>query len=89
MFGLGLPEIIVIALAVSVVLFGGKKVVEISRSLGRASGEFKKGKQEIEKELKDAEQSVSVNTEATKNQHQSVQTTEPTSTEEDHKNTQQ
>jgi len=58
MFGLGIPEIVVIILAVGVLLFGGKKVVELSRSLGRASGEFKKGKQDIERELKEAERAV-------------------------------
>lgn len=51
MFGLGLPEIIVILLAIGILLFGGKKIVELARSMGRVSGEFKKGKQEIEKEL--------------------------------------
>jgi len=52
MFGLGLPEIIVILLAIGILLFGGKKIVELARSMGRVSGEFKKGKQEIERELK-------------------------------------
>lgn len=55
MFGLGVTEMIIILLAVGILLFGSKKIVELSRSLGRASGEFKKGKQDIEKELKEAE----------------------------------
>lgn len=58
MFGLGLPEIIVILLALGVLLFGGKKITELARSLGRASGEFKKGKKDIEQELKEGEESV-------------------------------
>lgn len=69
MFGLGIPEIVVILLAVGVLLFGGKKVVELSRSLGRASGEFKKGKRDIERELKEAEraaQDSSTDTDAVK-----------------------
>lgn len=56
MFGLGLPEIIVIALAVGVLFFGKGKITEFAHSLGRISGEFRKGKQEIERELREAEE---------------------------------
>ena len=56
MFGLGIPEIIVILLAVGVLLFGSKKIVELARSMGRFSGEFKKGKKEIEAELRQGEE---------------------------------
>jgi len=56
MFGLGMPEIIVILIAVGILLFGSKKIVEVARSLGRFSGEFKKGKQEVDRELKEVAQ---------------------------------
>ncbi len=58
MFGLGVPEIIIILLAVGILLFGNKKIIELARSLGRFSGEFKKGKLEIENEINKAEGEV-------------------------------
>lgn len=58
MFGLGIPEIIVILLAVGILLFGSKKIIELARSMGRFSGEFKKGRQDIEAELKRGEGEV-------------------------------
>ena len=46
---LGYGEIILILLIVLLV-FGGKRIPELARSLGRAAHEFKKAKNEIEKE---------------------------------------
>lgn len=59
MFGLGLPEIVIILVAVVVLFFGGKKLNELAKGLGRFSGEFKKGKMEIEKEIEDAKKGIS------------------------------
>jgi len=56
MFGLGITEIIIILLAVGILLFGSKKIIELARSMGRFTGEFKKGKKEIEAEIKSAEE---------------------------------
>lgn len=58
MFGLGLTEIIIIAIALGVLFFGGKKISEWARNMGRFTGEFKKGRKEIEKELKEAEKEI-------------------------------
>jgi len=48
----GLLEIALIVVAI-IVLFGANKIPELAKSLGRATGEFKKGKHEIENELTD------------------------------------
>ena len=43
----GLPEITLIILAV-IILFGGKKIPELARGLGKSISEFKKGRNEPE-----------------------------------------
>lgn len=50
---MGFTELAIIIVIALVVFFGGKKLAELSRSAGRASAEFKKGKLEAEKELKE------------------------------------
>lgn len=47
---LGMSEIILI-LVVVLVLFGGKKIPELARGLGKAQAEYKKAKQAIENEV--------------------------------------
>lgn len=56
MFGLGLPELVLILVVLGVLFFGPEKITDFARSIGRASGEFKKGKQDIETELKRGEE---------------------------------
>ena len=46
------PEMLVIFLAI-LLLFGGKKIPELMRGLGKGISEFKKGKNEIKEDLDD------------------------------------
>lgn len=41
-----------LVLFVILLLFGAKKLPELSRALGKSLGEFKKGKEDIEKEIR-------------------------------------
>lgn len=52
MFGLGMPELIVI-LIILLLVFGAAKLPEIGRSLGKTIAEFKKGMREGESESKE------------------------------------
>ncbi|MBR2273680.1 MAG: twin-arginine translocase TatA/TatE family subunit [Alphaproteobacteria bacterium] len=47
---LGFSEIILILMVV-LVLFGGKKIPELARGLGKAQAEYKKAKEAINKEV--------------------------------------
>jgi TatA/E family protein of Tat protein translocase len=48
-------EWIVVIIAIVLLLFGAKKIPQFARSLGKASGEFKRGKQIVEMEMKEVE----------------------------------
>ena len=48
---LGTPEIIIIAIVV-LLLFGGKKIPELMKGLGKGINQFKRGMKEVEDEIK-------------------------------------
>ena len=58
LFGLGMQEIIVIALIV-LLLFGGKKIPELMKGLGKGVKSFKDGMKEIEADDKNDDKSSS------------------------------
>ena len=60
---LGTTEIIIIALVI-LLLFGGKKIPELMRGLGKGVSQFKKGMNDIEQEI---------NAEADKDQKEEIQ----------------
>ena len=48
---LQMPEIVIIAIVV-LLLFGGKKIPELMRGIGKGISQFKKGIKEVEDEIK-------------------------------------
>lgn len=54
---LGITEILLI-LVVIVLLFGGKRIPEIARALGRTSYEYKKAKNVIQKEAENLKNEI-------------------------------
>lgn len=51
MFGIGMPEVLLIALIV-LLLFGGKKIPELMKGLGKGVKSFKDGMNDATSELK-------------------------------------
>ena len=51
MLGLGMQEILVIALII-LLLFGGKKIPELMRGLGKGVKSFKEGMNDVTEEVK-------------------------------------
>ena len=56
-FNLGFWEIVIIALVV-LLIFGGKKIPELMRGLGKGVKSFKEGIKEVEDEVKDVKKDI-------------------------------
>lgn len=52
---IGVPELLLI-LAVLLLLFGARKLPDIARSLGKSTGEFKKGLKDGREDIEEPEQ---------------------------------
>ena len=65
----GWPETIFILIIV-VLLFGAKKLPELARGIGQSLGEFKKARDEFERELRNSTAEVEVKTPADTQPHQ-------------------
>lgn len=50
MFGIGMPEMLLL-LAVALIVFGPKKLPELAKSLGRALGEFKRATSDLKQSI--------------------------------------
>jgi sec-independent protein translocase protein TatA len=64
----GWPEIVFI-LVIVVLLFGAKKLPELARAIGQSLGEFKKGRDDIERELRKSVSDLEVKEPAEKQPH--------------------
>jgi len=65
----GWPETIFIAL-IFILLFGAKKLPELARGLGQSLGEFKKAREEFEREVRKSTAEIEVKEPADKQPHQ-------------------
>jgi sec-independent protein translocase protein TatA len=80
MFGLGIPELLVI-FVIALIVFGPKKLPELGKSVGRAMAEFKKASEEfqesVREEMKEAEKAANVKEEMKQIEQQIGQLDQP------------
>jgi sec-independent protein translocase protein TatA len=57
-FGLPGGSEVILILFIILLLFGAKRLPELSRSLGKSLGEFKKGREDLEREIREAQRDM-------------------------------
>ena len=70
------PEIIMI-LAVVLLFFGAKRLPELTRSVGKSIGEFKRAKDDIEKDVRSAIESGEAESKTARPKAEKVEASEP------------
>ena len=80
MFGLGIPELLII-FVIALIVFGPKKLPDLGKSIGRAMAEFKKASEEfqesVREEMKEVEKSADVKEEMKQLEQQVSQLDQP------------
>lgn len=64
MFGIGMPELLLI-LAVALIVLGPKKLPELARALGKGMAEFRRATDELKDEFRKMEHEIDEPSEAT------------------------
>jgi Tat protein translocase TatB subunit len=63
MFGIGMPELLLI-LALALIVLGPKKLPELARALGKGMAEFRRATDELKDELRQMEHEIDENSTA-------------------------
>ncbi len=77
MFGIGMPELILI-LAVALIVLGPKRLPEIARALGKGLREFRRTTDELKEEFREVEEQIENPSSSTASDEESPTPVQPT-----------